>query len=74
MKKVIKVLGAAIFAAALFLNSSSAMVAEDFDLVGLTSLNSADAECILKEYWPGWRCNMYNECELWGNYNICTPN
>ena len=69
MKKLIGLLGVAVFAVAMFINTNAINNASDLNLENLTSMNTADAEC--DEWaWP-MQCNSFGRCSMFGSGGGC---
>lgn len=64
MKKIIGILGVAMIAAAMFLNTNTNNAGNNVDLASLLSINTANAECV-PGYTPEWnngRCGLTGNC------------
>lgn len=74
MKKVIGILGIAVFAAGLFINANTVKKSSEMNLVNLLSLNEASAECRGGVVMNG-ECNFTGERCYWrfeGPYDCST--
>jgi len=63
MKKLIGLLGVAVFAVAMFMNTNAINNASDLNLENLTSMNTADAECS-SDPFPTGRCTFTGRCRV----------
>lgn len=74
MKKIIGILGVAMIAAAMFLNTNTNNTGNNVDLASLLSINTANAECV-PGYSPEWnngRCGLTGNCYwMGGQYLQC---
>ena len=72
MKKVIGILGIAIFSMVMFTNTSSQTENSDLSMQNLTTIKEANAECGGGIDWPGTRrCNSFDRCSAFGSGNPC---
>lgn len=71
MKKILGILGVAMIAAAMFVNTNANNAGNNVDLAGLLSINTANAECV-PGYTPEWnngRCGLTGNCYWVGGTN-----
>ncbi len=64
MKKIIAIIGIAVFSMVLFANTNNVSNNGDFDLASVAALNEASAECPVVPYWLNARCS-YDQTVCW---------
>lgn len=72
MKRIIGILGIAVFSMAVFMSTNSVENATEINLASLTGISEANAECGGSVDWPGSkRCNSFGRCSAQGSGNAC---